>query len=85
MIYLDTNDLCGNSLMQLLPTEIFNWVNPKDFNKDSYSNDSSMGCFLEFNLDYLDKLYDLDNDYLLAGEKAKVTKQMLRPNINYKN
>ena len=72
MIYLDTN-------------EIFNWVNPKDFNQDNYSNDSPMGCFLEFNLDYLDKLYNLDNDYLLAGEKAKVTKEILRPNINYKN
>ena len=44
-----------------------------------------MGCFLEFNLDYLDKLYDLDNDYLLAGEKTKVTKELLRPNINYKS
>ena len=58
MIYFDTN-------------EIFNWVNPKDFNQDNYSNDSPIGCFLEFNLDYLDK--------------AKVTKEMLRPNINYKN
>ena len=72
MIYLDTN-------------EIFNWVNPKDFNQDNYSNDSPIGCFLEFNLDYLDKLYDLDNDYLLAGEKTKVIKELLRPNINYKS
>ena len=72
MIYLDTN-------------EIFNWVNPKDFNQDNYYNDSPIGCFLEFNLDYLDKLYDLDNDYLLAGEKTKVIKELLRPNINYKS
>ena len=33
--------------MQLLPTEIFNLVNPKDFNLGYYSFDNPIGCFLE--------------------------------------
>ena len=28
-IYLDANNLYEHSMMQLLPTEIFDWINPK--------------------------------------------------------
>ena len=45
VIYLDGNNLCGHSMMQRLPTEILNWVNPKDFNIDNCSNDSQLGSF----------------------------------------
>ena len=31
--------------MQLLPTEIFDWINPKDFNLDNFSNNSPIVCF----------------------------------------
>ena len=47
IIYLDANNLYGHSIMQLLPTEIFNLVNPKDFNLGYYSFDNPIGCFLE--------------------------------------
>ena len=40
IIYLDANDLYGHSMMQLLPIEILDWVNPKDFNLDNYSNNN---------------------------------------------
>ena len=33
-------------MIQLLPTEIHDWVNPKKNNLDNYSNDSLIGCFL---------------------------------------
>ena len=40
-IYLNANNLYGHSVMQLLPTEILDWVNPpKDFNLHNYSNNS---------------------------------------------
>ena len=32
-------------MMQLLPTEIFDLVNPKDLNLNNCSNDSPIGCF----------------------------------------
>ena len=39
--FLDANDLNGLSMMQLLSTEILDWVwvNPKDVNLDSCSKD----------------------------------------------
>ena len=40
IICLDANNLYGHTMMQILPTEILDWVNPKDFNLDRYSNDS---------------------------------------------
>ena len=46
-------------MMQLLPTEISDWVNPKDFNLDNYSNNSPVGCFLEVDFNYPDELHDL--------------------------
>ena len=64
-------------MVQLLPIEILDWVNPKDFNLNNYSKDSPIGCFLEVHLDYPDELHDLHNDYPLAGKKIKVRKEML--------
>ena len=76
MIYLDANNGYGHSMMQLVPSEIFDWVNPKNFNLDNYSNDSLTDCFLEDDLDYPDELQDVHNDYSLAREKLKVTEEM---------
>ena len=69
IIYLNVHNLYGHSMMQLLPTEILGCVNPKDFNLDSYFNDSPIGCVLEVDDS---KMYDLHNDYPLR-EKTKVT------------
>ena len=51
MIYFDTN-------------EIFNCVNPKGCNLNKYSNGSTVGCFLEVDLDYPGELCDLHNGYI---------------------
>ena len=45
-------------------------------NLDNYSTDSQIGCFLEYELDYPDELHNFYN-CLLAGEKLKVTKELL--------
>ena len=73
IICLDVNNSYGQYMMLLLPTEILDSVNPKDFNLDIYSNDGSIHCFLEDHLDYSDELHYLHNDYPLAGGKIKVT------------
>ena len=44
IIYLDANNSYGHSMMQLLPTELLDWVNSKDFHLNNYSNDSPIGC-----------------------------------------
>lgn len=61
-------------MMQLLSTEIFDWINPKEFILDNYSKDSLICFFSDFDPD---KLHDLHNDYPLAGEKIKATGNML--------
>ena len=33
-------------MMQFLPTEALDWVDPKDFNLDYYFNDTQIGYFL---------------------------------------
>lgn len=38
----------------LLSTEIPDWVNPKNFELDSYSNDKPIGFFLEIHVYYFD-------------------------------
>ena len=52
IIHLDDNNSYGHSVKQVLQTETLDWVNPKDFNLDNYSNDSPRGCFLEVDIDY---------------------------------
>ena len=56
-------------MMQLLPTEILEWVNPKYVNLDDCPIGSSTGSFLEVGVDYPDELHDLHNDYPLASKK----------------
>ena len=34
ILYFNANNLHGHSIMQLLPIETHDWVNPKDFNLD---------------------------------------------------
>ena len=74
--YFDTNTLHRHSMMQLLPNEILDWVNPEKFNWDNYSDHVPIGCSLEVELDYPGKLDDL-HDYFLAAEKIKEPKDIL--------
>ena len=73
-IYLEQKNSYGHSMIELLPTEILDWFNPKDFNLDNYSIDSPIWHLLEVDLDYPDELHDLHNDYPLADRKLKVKK-----------
>ena len=62
IMYLDANNLYEHSMMQLLPTEIFDWVIPKNFNPDNFYDDGSIGSFLELDRDYFDELHYLHSD-----------------------
>ena len=81
--YLDANNLNNYSMMQRLPNEILDWVNPEKFILENYSDNVSIGCFLEVDIDYPDELHNFYNDYPLVAKKIKVTKKWL--NINYKS
>ena len=67
-------------MSQYLPTGGFRWLTEKEINKIDLvkcKEDSKKGVILEFDLEYSQELHDLHNDYPLAPEKMKVTKEML--------
>ena len=44
---------------------------------NDYSNDNSISCYLEVDLDFPDWLHDLHNDCPLAGEKIEIKKEIM--------
>ena len=67
-------NLYEHSMMQLLPTEILDYVNPKDFNSHFYSTNSPIDYFLKVNFDYPDELPDLHNSYYCMICKRNIVK-----------
>ena len=56
----------------------FMWLKNVDgFDVNSVSTKSLIGYFLEVNLEYLDKLQELHNDYSLSSETFVVSSYML--------
>ena len=79
ILYLDANNLNGWAMSQYLPTGNLRWMTEKQINNldlAKYKKESKKGLLLEINLKYSNELHDLHNDYPLAPEKIKVTKDM---------
>ena len=67
-------------MSQFLPLKNFAWVSPTDeVDYMKVPADSSIGYILEVDMDYPETLHDAHNDYPLAPEHIKVTKDMLSP------
>ena len=76
--YLDMNNLYGWAMSEYLPYGGFKWLKNVDkFDVNLISKKSDTGYFLEVNLEYLDELHELHNDYPLAPEKLAVSSDML--------
>ena len=76
--YLDMNNLYGWAMSEYLPYEGFERLKNVDkFDMMAISGKSPIGYFLEVNLEYLDKLHELHNDYPLSPEKLSVSSDML--------
>ena len=79
IMYLDANNLYGWAMSQYLPTGNFRWMTDKEINKTDlgkYKIDRKKGLILEVDLEYLE-LHNSHNDYPVAPEKVKVSKNML--------
>ena len=80
IMYLDANNLYGWAMSQYLPTGNFKWMTDKEISKKNlgkYELNSKEGLILEVDLEYPKELHDLHNDYPIAPEKVKVSKNML--------
>ena len=67
-------------MSQYLPTGSFRWMIDRETNKidlGKYKADGKKGLIPEVELEYPRELHDLHNDYPVAPEKAKVSKNML--------
>ena len=56
-------------MSKFLPVSGFKWIDPKEFDLNKYTSDSSKGCVFEVDLEYPKELRELQNDYRLASDK----------------
>ena len=76
--YWDTNSLYGWAMSQKLPVNNFEWIkDTAQFNQGfikNYNKECNEGYFLEVDVQYLEQLYDLDNDLPFLPETMKMEK-----------
>ena len=64
-------------MSKFLPVNGFKWIDPKEFNLNKYSSNSSKENVLEVDLEYPKELRELHNDYPLAPDKIEIEREML--------
>ena len=76
--YWDVNNLYVWAKSQKLPVNNFEWIeDTSQFNEDfvkKYNDESDEGYFLEFDVQYLEKLHQLYNDLPFLLERMKIEK-----------
>ena len=81
--YLDANNLYGRAMSQKLPISAFKWVEDlsqfnESFIKNYYEN-SDIGYFLEVDIDYLKRFFNLHKDlpFLPKSEKVNEVEKLI--------
>ena len=64
-------------MSKFLPTSGFKWIDPKEFDLNKYTSNSSKGRVLEVYLQYRKEFRELHNDYLLAPDNIEIKRKML--------
>ena len=65
--YLDNNNLYGWAMSKQLARSLFKWMTDNEL--DDWKH---LGCFLGVDLEYLEDVLDLHNEYPLAPERVKI-------------
>ena len=52
IIYSDASNLYGYAMPKFCPTSGFKWIDPKEFDLNKYTNNSSKRCVIEVDLEY---------------------------------
>ena len=60
---------------KFLPTSGFKWINPKEFNLNKYTSNSSEGCVLEVDLEYAKQFENYTMIILYLQIKYKLKKK----------
>ena len=64
-------------MSKFLPMNGFKWLDPKTFDLNTYTSNSSKGCLLVVDLEYPKELRELRSDYPLAPDKIDIKREML--------
>ena len=64
-------------MSKFLPKSGFKWIDPKEFDLNKYTSNSSKGCILEVDLEYPKELIQWHNDCPLAPDKTEMKREML--------
>ena len=64
-------------MSKFLPTIGFKWIDPKEFDLNKCTSNSSKGCVLEVDLECPKELRELHNDYPLAPDKIEIKREVL--------
>ena len=78
VIYFDANNLYGYAMSKFLPTSGFEWIDPKEFDLNKCTSNSSKGCVLKVDLKYSKEVRELHSDYPLAPDE--IEREMLSIN-----
>ena len=77
IIYLDANNLYGYAISKVRTTNGFKWIDPKDFDSNKYSSNSSKGCVSEVDIECTEELCELHNGNPSAPDKTEIKRKML--------
>ena len=77
IIYLDSNNLCGYAMPKFLPTTRLKWRDPKEFDLNKYTSNSSKWSVLKLDLEYPKELQKWHYDYPSSPDKIGVKREML--------
>ena len=61
----------------MFPINGFKCIDPKEFDLNKYSSNSSKECVLEVDLEYPKELRELHKDYPVAPYKVEIKREML--------
>ena len=64
-------------MSKFIPTSGFKWTDPKEFDLNDYTSNSSKGCIFEVDLEYPKELHESHIDCPLAPDKIEIKREML--------
>ena len=76
-ISLDTNKLYGNLMSKLLPISRFKWIDPKEFDLNKYSSNTSKRYVSEVDFECIKELRELQKCCYLSPNKIERKRKML--------
>ena len=77
ILYTQTKIIYNETMFKFPPAIGFKQIDPKEFDSNKYTSNSSRVCFLEVDLEYPKELRESYNDYPLPPNKIVIKRQIL--------